>query len=277
MRSTAQPLFWAKEMLMTRIAGPTDSANRITRRPPELEMYERDGVILTIRLLTLVLLVLALFALTACGGGYGNSGDQQPVQAPQTAAAQFVDAPVVGLGVTADGLQDGQTDGTGQFNFAVGRSVKFFIGKGSDRAVIGTASLAPGAAGAAAPFSFHDLTEVQNYGDQYLGNLLSLLAALDANGDITDGIAIDAAAQAAVASAVAGGKTIDFNQSPDAFAKDPVVVAVVTALGRSLIGAEQALAQFSAFFPQSRSSSIALTRDDAWAVVVNRQKSTVSV
>src|SRR5689334_10423813 len=134
---------------MTRIGGTADvAATRTASRPPELQMYERDSLILTIRLLTLVLLVLALFALTACGGGYSDGGAPAQSQGPQVAAAQFADVPVVGLGVTAEGLPDAATDGTGTFNFAVGRSVRFFIGKGSDRVAIGSATLAP-TAGAA--------------------------------------------------------------------------------------------------------------------------------
>jgi len=182
----------------------------------------------------------------------------------------------VGLGVTADGLPEGVTDGDGKFSFAVGRPVQFFVGKGSDRLVIGSATLAAGA-GALAPVNLQDLAEVQNDGDQYLGNLLGLLAALDSDGDLSNGLVFDAQAQAAVASAAAGGKSINFGQSPDAFAKDPVVAAVLAARGRSLIPAGQILAQFSTFFQQGRSSSIALTRDDTRSVVVNRQKSTVSV
>jgi YVTN family beta-propeller protein len=263
---------------MARITGtPAWTTRTRPRPPPDQQLYERDPLILTLRALTLVLLVLALVGLTGCGGGYSSEeAQQQSPSTAQMAPAQFTDTPVVGLGVTVDGVSDAQTDDTGKFTFAVGRSVKFFVGKGTDRIVIGTAQLVP-AAGAAVPVSLHDLSEVQNDGDQYLGNLLSLLAALDANNDLSDGIVIDAAAQAAVASAVAGGKAINFAQSPDAFAKDPVIAALLAARGRTLINAEQILAQFSTLFPQGRSSTIALTRDDARAVVVNRQKNTVSV
>src|SRR5882724_1120291 len=66
----------------------------------------------------------------------------------------------------------------------------------------------PQVGSAPAPFSLQDLTEVQNDGDQYLGNLLGLLTALDADGDLSDGLVLDAQAQAAVASAAAGGKSI---------------------------------------------------------------------
>lgn len=228
------------------------------------------------RLLALLPLLGAILVLSACGGGY--SADEAPAGAPppQVATAQFTEDSVVGLGVAVDGLPDSETDSAGKFSFAVGRPAQFFIGKGADRVVIGSATLTA-LTGAATPFSLQGLSEVQNDGDTYLGNLLSLLTALDSNGDLGDGIILDSTAQAAVATAAAGGKAINFSQSADAFAKDPVVAAMVAASGRTLIAAEQVLAQFSSFFPQGRSSTIALTRDDTTAVVVNRQKSTVSV
>jgi YVTN family beta-propeller protein len=118
---------------------------------------------------------------------------------------------------------------------------------------------------------------VQNDQDQVLGNILVLLRALDADGDPTNGVKIDAAANTAVANAVAGGKTVNFNQSAAAFAADPVIKALLTALNRQLGDAKAALIDFSELFPQSRSSSIALTSDDKRLVVVNRQKASASV
>jgi hypothetical protein len=47
---------------MTRIAGPAASATRPSSRPPDQQVYERNSLILTIQLLTLVLLLLALLA-----------------------------------------------------------------------------------------------------------------------------------------------------------------------------------------------------------------------
>ena len=187
-----------------------------------------------------------------------------------------MDDAVEGLGFRVADVVEGQTDGAGKFRFAVGRPVEFFIGNGSNRLVIGSATLAATAANAV-PFSLQDLAEVQNDGDQYLGNLVNLLAALDADSDLSDGITIDAAAQGAVAAAVAGGKTVNFAQAAGAFAQDPVVAAALAPLGRTLIDVDEILAQFTTLFRQGRSSSIALTRDDTRAVVVNRQKSTVSV
>ena len=87
---------------------------------------------------------------------------------PQIAEAQFTDDTVEGLGFRVADVVEGQTDGAGKFRFAVGRPVEFFIGNGSNRLVIGSATLAATAANAV-PFSLQDLAEVQNDGDQYLG------------------------------------------------------------------------------------------------------------
>ena len=54
-------------------------------------------------------------------------------------------------------------------------------------------------------------------------------------------------------------------------------MALATALNRTLVSADEALVRYQLLFRQSRSSSIALTGDDNRAVVVNRQKASVSV
>ena len=122
----------------------------------------------------------------------------------QVADAQFADATIEGLGfrVDGDGGFEGKTDAAGKFRFVVGRPVQFFLDSGGDRLVIGTATPAA-VSGGVTPFTLHDLAETQNDGDEYLGNLVNLLAALDANADLSDGVVLDANAQAAVATAAA--------------------------------------------------------------------------
>ncbi|MFL6618177.1 MAG: YncE family protein, partial [Povalibacter sp.] len=241
-----------------------------------------------LRTLKLLWLQAAIVTLTACGGGgYGGGGGGDggsggytppppPPPPPQLADAQFTETTIEGLGFHAAEGTEGATDARGKFRFAVGTPVQFFLGSGANRLAIGTATLSA-TANAATPFSLQDFTEVQNDSDQYLGNLFNLLSALDANSDPTDGIVLDATAQAAVSTAVTGGKTVNFGQPAAAFAQDPVITSILTATGRSLGDFDEALAQFSSFFTQSRSSTIALTRDDQRAVVVNRQNKTVSV
>ena len=231
--------------------------------------------------LTRSLLSVAVAAtLAACGGGGGYGGDDNnnpPPPPPVTLAdGQFVLERFEGLGVSSNGANDAATDAAGKFKFAVGQDVRLFVGQGANKLTIGTVT--PTAVnGGVAPVGLQDLKEVQNDNDQVLGNILVLLRALDADGDPTNGVKIDAAANAAIAKAVAGGKTVNFNQAAAAFAADPVIVAVLAELKRQLADAKAALIDFTELFPQSRSSSIALTSDDTRLVVVNRQKASASV
>jgi len=214
----------------------------------------------------------------ACGGGYGGGGGgYTPPATPVVRDAQFQDDTVAGLLFSVAGFAEGASNDVGKFQFVEGRKVDFLVGGAANRITIGSATPGYGTAGLI-PFSLHDFTEVQAAnGDVYLSNLLRLLALLDANGDVSDGFQIDAAANTAVSNAVTGTKTLDFAANPAAFAADATVTAIKTALNRTLIDADEALARYQLLFRQSRSTSIALTSDDNRAVVVNRQKASVSV
>lgn len=211
--------------------------------------------------------ILMFFA--GCGGGGGGNDDPGPVA--QTGQGQFSDAAVEGLGFRS-GSVEGKTDAGGNFTFTVGQPVEFFVGEGANRLVLGHATIVAPSTGTAT-LSFHDLTEAQNDNDEYLGNLLALLSALDDNADVSDGIRIDASAHAKAAAAVNGGRTVNLSQPAESFKADPVV----SSFGDLLVDIEEALARFTTLFRQGRSTSIALTRDDRRAVVVNRQKSSVSI
>ena len=235
-----------------------------------------------LRRLKLLLLQIAILNLTvACGGGgYGGDDTPAPPAAPplQVSEAQFADDTIEGLGFAVQNAAvDGKTDATGTFKIVQGRRVDFFVGDATNRVIVGTASPTPVANGKLA-FSLNDLTEVQGAnGEQVLGNVVGFLATLDANGDISDGLQIDATANAAVAAAVAGGKSLKFDQDAAAFAADPIVAAVLKTLNRNFIDIKEILAQFTLLFRQSRSSTLALTSDDKRAVVVNRQKDSASI
>jgi YVTN family beta-propeller protein len=226
----------------------------------------------------LLLLQGAVLQLTvACGGG-GYSDDPPAPPAPlQVSEAQFTDDTIEGLGFVVQNAIDGRTDANGSFKVVSGRRVDFFVGDNANHVIVGSATPTAAASGTLS-FSLNDLNEVQGAnGDQVLGNVVSFLAALDADGDIGDGVQIDAAANAAVAQAIAGGKTLNFNQAAASFAADPIVAAILDTLKRNLIDVKEVLAQFTLLFRQSRSSTIALTGDDKRAVVVNRQKNSASV
>jgi DNA-binding beta-propeller fold protein YncE len=231
----------------------------------------------------LLLLQAATAALVAAcgGGGYGGDGGNAPPPPPAPPAtvtrdAQFTDDTVSGLRFSVTGVGEGVTDGVGKFQFVDGRKIDFLAGGATNRIVVGSA--APTYTTGALSFSLHDLDEVRaTNGDAYLSNLLRLLVLLDSNNDTTDGFQIDAAANTAINAAVTGTKTLDFAASANAFAADATIAALATALNRTLVGADEALVRYQLLFRQSRSSSIALTGDDNRAVVVNRQKASVSV
>jgi len=229
-----------------------------------------------------LLLQAATTALVAaCGGsGYGGGGGNTPPPSNPPAAvirdAQFTDDTVSGLGFSVANVGEGHTNAAGKFQFAEGRKIDFFVGN-ANRIAIGSATPDYSATGNVS-FSLNDLTEAKAAnGDVYLGNVLRLLALLDANDDVTDGFQIDDAANTAIGAAVTGAHTLDFGATATNFANDAVVTALANALHRTLISADEALLRYQLLFRQSRSSTIALTGDDTRAVVVNRQKSSVTV
>ncbi len=230
-----------------------------------------------------LLLQVATSALVAAcgGGGYGGGGGGgSPAPSPAPAAtirdAQFVDDTVEGLGFSVDTVGSGRTDAVGKFQFAEGKKVNFFLGSNANHINIGSAT-PPSYTGSVLSFSLQDLTEAQAAnGDAYLSGVLRLLSLLDANDDPTDGYQVDAATITAIDAAVAGAKTLDFANAATV-ENDASIRALATAKGRTLIAAEEAFARYQLLFRQSRSSTIALTGDDTRAVVVNRQKASVSV
>lgn len=230
----------------------------------------------------LLLQVAAATLAVACGGGgYGDDGGgggnaPPPPPAAVIRDAQFVDDVVAGLRFSANGAGEGVSNDVGKFQFVEGRKVDLLAGGAANRILLGSAL--PAYTTGVVPFTLHDLTEVQAAnGEAYLVNLLRLLVLLDANADSSDGFQIDATANTAIGAAVIGTKTLDFSASAAAFGADATIAALATALNRTLVSADEALVRYQLLFRQSRSSSIALTGDDNRAVVVNRQKASVSV
>ena len=156
--------------------------------------------------LTRSLLPMAVAAtLAACGGGgYGgdDGGNNPPPPPPVTLAdGQFVLERIEGLGIHANGTDDSATDAEGKFKFVVGQDAQLFVGDATNRLVVGTVTPTEVPNGVAT-VGLQDLKEVANDKDQVLGNILVLLRALDGDGDPTNGVQIDAAANAAAAAAV---------------------------------------------------------------------------
>jgi DNA-binding beta-propeller fold protein YncE len=228
----------------------------------------------------LCLQALTVTLVVGCGGGgYGDDDDNPPNNPPAAVVrdAQFVDDTVDGMGFSVANVGEGRTGATGKFQFAEGRRIDFFLGGNANRLVLGSATPDHAATGTIT-FSLNDLTEVTAAnGDVYLGNLLRLLVLLDANDDSTDGFQIDTAANNAISNAVTGTRTLDFAANAATFGNDAVIVAVGTALNRTLVSFDEARRRYQLLFRQSRTSTIALTGDDTRAVVANRQKASVSV
>ncbi len=160
--------------------------------------------------LTRSLLPVAVAAtLAACGGGGGYGGRRQ--QQSATAAARHarrrpVRARALRRPRREQHRRDRRCDRCGRQASSSwsARTCELFVGEGANKLTIGTVT--PTAVnGGVAPIGLQDLKEVQNDNDQVLGNILVLLRALDADGDPTNGVKIDAAANAAVAK-VDGGQ-----------------------------------------------------------------------
>ncbi len=222
----------------------------------------------------IVLLGMLVTLLSGCGGSdYDEVAATPPIA--QILEARFVDLQIEGIGFAGGAGTEGRTDASGRFSFAAGQPVEFFLGEVANRLVIGRASLA---ATGAAEFGLHDLDEVRaDASDRTLGNLLQLLTVVDADADPTNGVRIEPAVHAAIAQLAAGGKRLDLAQPMQAFAADPLVASLLATLSRRLGDPQELLARFTTLFRQSRSTSIALTRDDRRVVVVNRGQDSVSV
>lgn len=206
----------------------------------------------------LLLHVATISMVAACGGGgSGDDGGKSPLPAAVIRDAQFFDDTVSGLRFNIPGVGEGVTSNAGRFQFAEGRRIDFLIGGAVNRIAIGTA-LPTCNDNTIVPFSLQHLEEVRApNGDGYLTNLLRLLVLLDANNDSSDGFQINAAANMAIGATVTGTRTVDFAASAAAFGNDATVVALATALNRTLVSADEALLRYQSLFRSTHSSSIA--------------------
>ena len=135
----------------------------------------------------------------------------------------FLDSAVAGVNyITSSGLA-GITDASGTFYYNSGDTVSFTLGDVSLGSVTGSAKLTPvevmGASGTA---------------DPKVINLSRLLQTLDADGDPSNGINIEASTQTALK-----GKAIDFDVPVESF--DKATTAVTEAVGKPMISATAAL------------------------------------
>ncbi len=139
-----------------------------------------------------------LMSVAAFTSGCGSSGESVKQ------VGTFGEIPVSGLDYQQGETTTAQTDASGQFEYAQGEAVKFSIGKVS----LGSA---PGAASLTALTLTSGATAA---GDRKVSNKLILLQTLDTDGNLNNGIQIDAATRTLVSDAAA---SINFDQDTSAF------------------------------------------------------------
>ncbi|MCX7983090.1 MAG: carboxylesterase family protein, partial [Syntrophales bacterium] len=155
----------------------------------------------------LVILLLYLCLLISCGGGTSGMGPLRGV---------FVDAPVAGLDYTTTSGISGKTDANGMFYYDPGDTVTFKIG-----------SLTLGSAKGASQLTPVSIVPGGTISDQRVVNMLVFLQTLDEDGDLNNGIQINASTAAVVS---ANASKINFNQTPTAFAADTNITTLLTTL-----------------------------------------------
>jgi hypothetical protein len=171
-----------------------------------------------------VVALLALGALSACGGSGGFSAAEDGSGGNAALTGQFLDAPVEGLGYSTP-TQTGVTDAAGRFQYLDGETVSFTLYGTPLSSSIGFSTLTPGDTG------------VQETDLDRIVNQLRFLQTVDADNDTSNGIRLPA---------TAGAFTIDFSQRIEDFENDAAVQAFLTsyAAARPLVSVQDAVAHF---------------------------------
>lgn len=167
----------------------------------------------------------AVSVLTGCGGGGAGANSSA---SPLTGV--FLDSAVGGISYRTE-TQSGITNSKGEFQYIAGETVTFSIGKIDLPSAVAAATITP--------LTLAGTSDVNN---QKVSNILVLLQSLDQDGDPGNGITIPVAAAALATSAVS------FDVSPDIFASNANVRAVVAGAGgrnTSLIATQTALSNFA--------------------------------
>lgn len=150
-------------------------------------------------------LVAVSALLATCGGSH-----REPITALE---GRFVDGPVQGLEYKTATIT-GATGPNGEFKYLQGETVEFSLGN----TVLGSTAGAPIVTPVTlVPGAVNDL-------HSYVGNIAQLLQSLDDDGDHENGIQITAETRA-----LAATRTVNVQQSSDAFTADPSVADLVSA------------------------------------------------
>lgn len=172
-----------------------------------------------------VMALLALGALSACGGSGGFSAAEEGPGGNAALTGQFLDAPVDGLGYSTP-TQSGVTDAAGRFQYQAGETVSFTLYGAPLSSSIGFSTLTPGDTG------------VEETDLDRIVNQLRFLQTVDADNDTSNGIRLPA---------IAGAFSVDFSQRIEDFENDPAVQAFLAshAGARPLVSVQDAVAHFS--------------------------------
>ena len=143
--------------------------------------------------------------------GCNDSNTQQSIQ-----SGTFVDSPVEGINYSTPTLS-GTTSAHGKFRYFTNETVSFSIGGLALGSAVGRATVIP----------LDIIPDATSVTDQRVTNICRLLQTLDEDGDLNNGIKINAKTTAIV-SANAGG--INFDQTAADFSADPDIIALMAAL-----------------------------------------------
>jgi len=160
-----------------------------------------------------------ILGLTACGssggGGSGSgSGGGGGSNTTGSASGIFVDAEVAGLGYTTDSGVSGSTDANGAYSYNPGDTISFSVGGVNLGSVAGAPKCTPFDFGAASI------------------NIAQFIQSLDADGDPSNGIDINAAATALAGTTITSDAFLADNAT---FAANPEITAALTTTGDTLI------------------------------------------
>lgn len=184
-----------------------------------------------------MLAALAGMALAGCNSG-GGGGDAQATTTPSgasTAAGKvgvFLDAPVQGLRVVRADGSSATTGRWGEFSYADGEMLTFYLGNLRLGAVAGKAEVTP-----------LDLFSASSSNDRRVTNLLRLLQSLDSNDNTTDGIQLPNLTTLAAETAA-----VKLDLDTTSFEKDAGVASLLAKKrpGLTLVGLSTAQAHFDA-------------------------------
>lgn len=179
--------------------------------------------------LNVSLLGIAL-VLVGCGGSGSSSNDSDSEKQTSTQIGVFLDSPISNIGYKTKSFE-GTTNLLGEYKYAEGETVTFFIGNLKFPAVTAGATVTP-----------LDIVGTKDTSDSTVVNIIRLLQTLDTDGDPSNGITISDAA-------IANATQVDFGLSKGDFEASSAVIDLVSDSGQDtpmtgLISTADAISHF---------------------------------